>query len=119
VYAARQTQGVDHQTQRWFRRKDVLLLRDVFFQNVVLESAGKRLEAGSLLVGHREIHRPQDRGRRINGHRGGYAGERDVVEKYFHVGKRTDGDAAFPHFTVGERMVGVVAHQRGQIEGHR
>ena len=44
-------------------------------------------------------------------------GERNLVEERFHVGKRADGHATFADFAFGERMVGVIAHQRGQIEG--
>ena len=42
--------------------------------------------------------------------------ERNLIEENFHVGERTDGDAAFADFAFGERVVGVVAHQRRQIE---
>ena len=45
--------------------------------------------------------------------------ERNLVEERFHVGERTDRHAAFADFAFGERVVGVVAHQRGQIESHR
>ena len=36
-----------------------------------------------------------------------------------HVGERADGDAHAPHFAGRQRMIGIHAHLRGQIEGHR
>ena len=49
--------------------------------------------------------------------RGGDVGQRNFVEEDFHVGEGTDGDTAFADFAFGEGVVGVVAHERGQIEG--
>ena len=43
--------------------------------------------------------------------------ERDAVEQRLHVGERRDADAALAHFAERERVVGVAAHQRRQIEG--
>ena len=45
--------------------------------------------------------------------------ERNPVEQRLHVGERTDRHAAFADFALGQLVVGVVAHQRRQIEGHR
>src|SRR5579885_2328593 len=39
------------------------------------------------------------------------------VETRFHVGERGDGDAALAYFAFGERMVGIIAHKRRQVEG--
>ena len=44
--------------------------------------------------------------------------ERDAVEQPLHVGQRRDVDAALPHFAERQRMVGIAAHQRRQVEGH-
>ena len=41
------------------------------------------------------------------------------VEEGFHVFKRVDGHADFADFAESERMVGVHADLRGEIEGHR
>ena len=110
---------VDDQAHRRFGRIDVFLLRDVFLEDVVLQRAGNFLPVGALFFGDGEIHRPDHRGGRIDRHRGGDVGERNLIEQNFHVGERTDRDAAFADFAFGERMVGVVAHQRGQIERGR
>ncbi len=72
---------------------------------------------GTLFFGDGEIHGPDDGGGRIDGHRGGDIGERNLVEEDFHVGERADGDAAFANFTFGQCVIGVVAHQGGEIEG--
>ena len=45
--------------------------------------------------------------------------KRNTVEQRLHVGQRTDGHAAFADFALGQRIVGVVAHQRRKIESHR
>src|SRR5439155_6314799 len=34
-----------------------------------------------------------------------------------HVRERADGHAAFADFSFGECVIGIVAHQRGQVEG--
>ena len=75
------------------------------------------LPVGALLFGDGQIHGPDHRGGRIDGHRSGDVRERNLVEEHFHVRERADGHAAFADFAFGERMIGVVAHQRGQIEG--
>ena len=43
--------------------------------------------------------------------------ERDAVEQPLHVGQRRDVDAALPHLAERQRMIGVAAHQRRQVEG--
>ena len=108
---------VNHQAHRGFRRIDVFLLRDVLFQDVVLKRAGDFLPVRALLFRDGKIHRPDDRGRRIDGHRRCDVGERNLVEEHFHVRKRTDGHATLADFSFGERVIRVVAHQRGQVEG--
>ncbi len=40
-----------------------------------------------------------------------------TFEENFHVCEGADGHAAFADFAFGERVVGVVAHQRGQVKG--
>ena len=100
-------------------RINVFLLRDVFLENVVLDGAGNLLPVGALLFRHDQIHRPEHAGRRIDGHRGGDVFEADAVEENLHIFERIDGDAALADLAFAGRMIGVVAHQRGQIEGDR
>src|SRR5260370_35083650 len=71
---------VDHQAHRGFRWVDVFLLRDVFLEDVVLQRARYCFPVRALLFGDGQVHRPDDRGGRIDGHRSGYIGERNCVE---------------------------------------
>src|SRR5262249_23277250 len=110
-------EGVNHQTHGRLGRVDVLLLRDVFLEDVVLKRAGDFLPVGALLLGDGEIHGPDDRGGRVDGHRGGDVGEGDLIEQDFHVSEGTDGDAALADFTFREGVVGVVTHEGREVEG--
>ena len=92
---------VDHQPHGRLGRIDVFLLRDVFLEDVVLQRAGEFLPVGALLFGDGQIHGPDDGGGRIDGHRGGDVGERNLVEEHFHVGERADGHAALADFAFG------------------
>ena len=74
-------------------------------------------EVGALFFGDGDVEAEQNRGGGVDGHRGGDFFERDAVEKSFHVFERIDGDADFADFAESERMVGVHADLRGEIEG--
>ena len=65
----------------------------------------------------RDVQRQQDDRRRVDGHRRRHLVERDAVEQRRHVLDRVDGDADAADFAGGQRVVGVVAHLRRQIEG--
>ena len=86
-------------------------------QDVVLNGALELLGVGALTTGDQYVERQQNGGCRIDGHGRSDLIERDVIEQQFHVGDGSDGDAHLSHFAGGERMVGVHAHLRGQIEG--
>ena len=109
-------ESIDHQPHRRFRRIDVLLLRDIFLENVVLQSTGDFLPIGALLFRDRQIHRPDHRRRRIDRHRSRHIGERNLVEQHFHIRQRADRYAALSDFAFRERVIGVVTHQRRQIK---
>ena len=96
---------------------DVGAARDVFLENVVLHRAGKPREIRALLLGHRDVESQQDRGGRVDGHRSGDAFERNAVEQRLHVFERVNGHADFADLALRERVVGVHADLRGQIEG--
>ena len=72
-----------------------------------------------LLFGHRQEEGEYHRGGRVDSHRGRHPVERDSVEEDFHVFARRNRDATFADLAFGKRMVGVVAHQRRQVEGRR
>ncbi len=61
----------------------------------------------------------QDRRWRIDGHQCRHLIERNLVEQDAHVIDRVDGDAYLADLTVGQRVVGVVAHLGRQVEGNR
>ena len=110
-------EGVDHQAHGGRGRIDVFLLRDVFLEDVVLDGAGDLLPVGFLLFGDHQVHGPQHGGGRIDGHGGGDVLQVDAVEEDLHVLERVDGDAALADLALAHEVVGVVAHQGGQIEG--
>ena len=110
---------IRHQPHRRTRRKDVFLLRDVFLENVVLQGARELRPIDALLLGHRQVHRPQDRGGRIDGHRDGDVAQRNAAKQNLHILERADRGAALAHLAFRQRVIGVVAHQRRQIEGDR
>ncbi len=110
---------VNHQAHRGLRRIDVFLLRDIFLQDIVLQRSAEKLRVHALFFSNGQIHRPKNCGGRIDRHGRRNAAERNLPEQNFHVGERTDGHAAFPDFSFGEGIVGVITHQCGQIEGDR
>ena len=110
---------IRHQPHGRARRIDVFFLRDVFLKNVVLKRAGKPRPIHALLLGDREIHCPQNRCRRIDGHRNGDVAQRDSLEQRLHVGQRRDRHAALSDFAQRRGMIRIDAHQRRQIERHR
>src|ERR1700693_4145290 len=110
-------EGVDHQAHGGFGRVDVFLLRDVFLEDVVLQSAGEFFPIGALFFRDRKIHGPDYGGGRIDGHGRGDVGQGNFVEEHFHVSEGTDGHATFADFAFGEGVVGVVTHECGEIEG--
>src|SRR5208283_964369 len=111
-------EGIDDQAHARSGRIDVFLLRDVLLEDVVLNGAGNFLPVGTLLFGNDQVHRPEHASGRIDGHRGGDFFQIDAVEKDLHVFERVDGNAALADFAFAGRMIGVVAHERGQVEGH-
>ncbi len=112
-------EGVNHQAHARRRGIDVLLLRDVLLENVVLDGAGNLLPVGALFFRHHQVHGPEHAGGGVDGHRDGGLFEIDAVEQDFHVLQRVDSDAALAHLAFAGRMIGIVAHQRGQIECNR
>ncbi len=111
--------GVGNQAHRRPRRVDVFFLGDVFLQNVVLQGAGHPRPVDALLLGNGQVHRPNDRRRRVDGHRDADFAERNAAQQNLHVFERRNGRAALADFAFRHGMIAVVAHQRGQIEGYR
>ncbi len=92
---------------------------DVFLEHIVLHRAGELANVGALAAGHRDVERQQNRRGRIDGHRSGNFGQVDAIEQALHVLDRIDRDADFSDFADRQRMVGIEADLRGQVEGNR
>src|SRR5215813_8167931 len=74
-------EGIYDKAHGRFGRVDIFLLRDVFLEDVVLQGTGDLFPVGALFFGDREVHRPNDRSGGINGQRGGYMGEGNLIEE--------------------------------------
>ena len=115
--ALAEREDVGDDAQRRFRRVDVGAARDVLLEDVVLNRARQARRARALAPGHGDVERQQDDGRRVDGHRRRDAIERDAVEQRRHVLDRVDRHADAADLAGGERVIGVVADLRRQIEG--
>jgi hypothetical protein len=76
-------------------------------------------QAAPLLFRRRQKESEDHRGGRVDRHRSRDLIERDAVEEHFHIFARRDGYAALADLAFRKWMVGVIAHQRRQIEGCR
>src|SRR6185437_10501448 len=87
-------------------RMSFWMVPEIFFQSAPCFSATTRYmahstEAGELMVMETVVFS-------VN-----------AGEEGFHVLERINGHAALAHFAFAAGMVGVIAHQCGQVEGHR
>ena len=108
---------VGGETERRLRRVDVGAAGDVLLEDVVLRGAGDLVLRDALLLADDGVHRDEHGRRGVDGHRGADLVERDAVEHRLHVGERVDGDADLADLALGERVVGVVAELRREVEG--
>jgi hypothetical protein len=77
----------------------------------------RSLSAGhALLLGRRDVEAEEDDRRPVDRHRDRDLVERDPVEERLHVGERRDGDAADADLAERARVVGVVPHERREVE---
>ena len=109
-------EGVGDDPHRRTRRIDIGPPGDVLLEDVVLDRAAQALRGDTGLLGHDLIEQQEDGRRGVDGHRRGDTVEREVGQQRPHVLDRVDGHA---HLALGPRMIGVVAHLRGQVEGAR
>src|SRR5215472_15650086 len=100
-------------------RVNVRAARDVLLEDIVLDGAGKLPKARALPLCDGHVEAKEDRGRRIDGHRGRNFFKRNAVEKYLHVLERVDRHSDLAHLAERQRMIRVHADLRGQIEGDR
>ena len=73
----------------------------------------------ALLLGHQFVEEQQDGTGGVDGHGGGDLVHRQVGHEESHVGQRVDGHAHLAHLALGPRVVRVVAHLGGEVEGAR
>ncbi len=99
------------------RRVDVGAARDVFLQDVVLDGAAQLGQRDTLPACDRHIQREQNNGGGVDRHRRRHLAQRDAVKQRRHVVDGVNRHTNTAHFPCGHRMVGVVAHLRGKIEG--
>ena len=78
-----------------------------------------RVGRHALLLGDQLVEQQQDGGGGVDRHRGGHLVERDPVEQGPHVVEAVDGHPHLRHLAERHRVVGVVAHLGGEVEGHR
>ena len=116
---ARPLEGVGDDLQRGTWREDPRMLRHVLLEDVVLDRPSDLLERYSLLLSGDEQEAVEHHRRPIDRHGDGHLVQRDSVEQRLHVGEARDGDPALPHLTRRERVIGVVAHERREVERYR
>src|SRR5216683_2957664 len=112
-------ENVGDDAHRTARRINIRAAGDVFLEDVVLDGAVELAPRDVALLGDDEIEREQNRGGRVDGHRGGDLVERKLGEQRLHVVERADRDADAADFAGGEFVVGVAAHLGRQVEGDR
>ena len=101
-------------------RVDVGAAGDVLLEQVVLDRPAADLgRRHALLLGHQLVEQQEDGRRRVDGHRRRDLVERDAGQQQAHVLDGVDGDTDLADLALGPRVVGVVAHLRGEVEGAR
>src|SRR5690606_4532993 len=93
------------------------VLRLILLQDVVLDGAAQLLRRYALLLRRDDVEAEEDDRRTVDRHGDGDLVERDPGEEGLHVGQARDGDAALPYLAQRARVVGVVTHERGEVEG--
>ncbi len=110
---------VDDAAQRGLRWEDPRVLCLVLLQDVVLDRPSENLGRDPLLLRRGHVEAEQDDRRPVDRHRDRHLVQRDAVEEPLHVGQRRDGHPTHAHLTERSGMVGVVAHQRREVERDR
>ena len=110
---------VDDESQRRLDRIDPRVLGHVLLQDVVLDRSLKLRCIDALLLRRRDVETVEDDRGAVDRHRRRDLVERNSLEQRLHVGEARDRDAAFPDLAFGARMIGVVAHERREVERHR
>ncbi len=109
--------GVDDQLGGGLGRVDELVLCVELFEDVVLECAAEGVPGDVALLGHGEVHGPDDGGGCVDGLGDGDLVDGDVGVEAVHVLDGVDGDAALSDLAEGEDIVGVSSHEGWEVEG--
>ncbi len=110
-------EDVGDQPQGLRRRVDVGAARDVLLEHVVLDRAGQHPRVDAVLLRDELVEQQQQRRGGVDGHRGRDLVERDPAEEDPHVLDRVDRDPDLADLPGGDRVVGVIPHLGGQVEG--
>ena len=108
---------VGDDAERGRGRIDVGAARGILLEHVVLDGAADLRPRDTLLLRYREVEAEENHPRRVDGHRGGDAIERNTGEQRLHVLERGDRDPDPTDLAPGERVVGVAPHLSRQVEG--
>jgi biotin carboxyl carrier protein len=117
--AGTELEDVRDEPHRGARREDVGPARDVLLQDVVLRRPGDARPGDPLAFRRRHVEGEEDRGGRVDRHRGAHLAQRDPREEGLHVDERGDRDPDPSDLPLGLGGVGVVAHLGRQVEGDR
>ena len=96
---------ISHNPQRRTRGIYVGPTRDIFLQDVVLDSPADLPRVRALFPGDQEVERQQNRRRRIDGHRGAHVIQTNAIQQHLHVGQRINGDTHPSHLARRQRVV--------------
>ena len=107
---AGKSDGIDNQSEMWFRREEPLLLCNVFFEDVVLKSASELVKRNSSPLRHRQIHRKENGGRAIDCHGRGHLIEGNTLEEALHVFERGNRHSTIANLPAGPWIVGIQPH---------
>ena len=94
----REAHDVGDEAHRGPRRVEVLLLRLVLLEDVVLDRAARSRARHAGAVADGDVHRHDHRRRPVDRHRRRHRAEIDAGEQVFHVEQRADGDAGLADF---------------------
>ena len=100
------------------RRIDIGVAGQVFFEDIVLDGAGKLLLLDALFLGGHDVAGQDGQDGAVHGHGDAHLVQGNLVEKHFHIFDRIDGYAGFAHVAHDPGVVRIVAAVGGQVEGH-
>ena len=109
-------QGVGNNAERRSWRVDICATRDVFLEDIVLNSASQRVPVDIPAPRDAEKHAQQDWRGAVNRHRDRDTIQGNVFQQDFHVPERADRDTDLAYLTRCQRVIRVQPHLSGQVE---